>query len=407
MYFNILVVTIILCVVLYMSECVEDVDVVQDSYYARKYLIEKLLTNYTKNIRPRHNQKELVEVRMEPILGLIVDFDEGGGVFSWYGGFHMFWRDDHISWNITEYSYINSITLPITQVWVPKPIFSNSAKRRTFFNFDNDFDHERTFVKYYHNGTAYLQTGGIIETSCDADIKYYPADDHVCEIELYSDILDLKFTYPDHDLRQTSLQYFEGDSEWDVTNVSATIFMEGIYETIDFKIHIRRKPMFLITSLVLPLFLVSILNIFTFVLPTESGERTSFAITLFLTFAVVMTVVSETFPATDKLGAFTIFLLMRILTSALTTIVAIISIALYFKDDETNTINSNNDRKISTLSPDANTRRSPNIKDSGKIRFDTRSWKVISYTVDKIAATCLVVEIVIECIGMAIFFALR
>jgi hypothetical protein len=44
-------------------------------------------------------------------------------------------------------------------------------------------------VKYYHNGTAYLQTGGIIETSCDADIKYYPADDHVCEIELYSDIL--------------------------------------------------------------------------------------------------------------------------------------------------------------------------------------------------------------------------
>jgi hypothetical protein len=183
--------------------------------------------------------------------------------------------------------------------------------------------------------------------------------------------------------------------------------MEGIYETIDFKIHIRRKPMFLTTSLVLPLFLVSILNIFTFVLPTESGERTSFAITLFLTFAVVMTVVSETFPATDKLGAFTIFLIMRILTSALTTIVAIISIALYFKDDETNTINSNNDRKISTLSPDANTRRSPNIKDSGKIRFDTRSWKVISYTVDKIAATCLVVEIVIECIGMAIFFALR
>jgi hypothetical protein len=81
--------------------------------------------------------------------------------------------------------------------------------------------------------TAYLQTGGIIETSCDADIKYYPADDHVCEIELYSDILDLKFTYPDHDLRQSSLQYFEGDSEWDVTNVSATIFMEGIYETID------------------------------------------------------------------------------------------------------------------------------------------------------------------------------
>jgi hypothetical protein len=83
---------------------------------------------------------------MEPILGLIVDFDEDGGVFSWYGGFHMFWRDDHISWNITEYSYINSITLPITQVWVPKPIFSNSAKRRTFFNFDNDFDHERMWI---------------------------------------------------------------------------------------------------------------------------------------------------------------------------------------------------------------------------------------------------------------------
>lgn len=180
-----------------------------------------------------------------------------------------------------------------------------------------------------------------------------------------------------------------------------------IYEIIDFKIHIKRKPMFLITSLVLPLFLVSILNIFTFVLPTASGERTSFAITLFLTFAVVMTVVSETFPATDKLGAFTIFLLMRILTSALTTIITIISIALYFQDDETDTINSNNDRKISTLSSDANTRRSPNVQDSGKIHFDIKLWRVISYRVDKIAATFLVVEIVLECIGMAIFFALR
>jgi hypothetical protein len=47
--------------------------------------------------------------------------------------------------------------------------------------------------------------------------------------------------------------------------------------------------------------------LFTFVLPIESGERTSFAVTLFLTFVVVMTVVSETLPATDKMGYFSIF----------------------------------------------------------------------------------------------------
>ena len=42
-----------------------------------------------------------------------------------------------------------------------------------------------TIVKYKYNGSAHVEVGGIIETTCEAQMLYYPADKQVCSLQLY------------------------------------------------------------------------------------------------------------------------------------------------------------------------------------------------------------------------------
>lgn len=388
----------ILCVQVFERNC-------QTGYHIRQQLIERLMTNYSKHITPRFNQDVLVQVKIDPLMEQIIDFDESKGVFSWYGSFELIWTDDLITWNVSENGGITSIHVPFTDVWVPKLIIANSASKRTFYQFDNDFDYHTSKVSFDSDGTGYLLAGGIIDTSCDADIVYYPADYHICQMELHPETNEIELLKPKPNMYEIAMKYYEGDPEWDVTNITSDLFIEGGYPTLVFNFYIQRKPLHLIKSLILPLILVSVLNIFTFILPVESGERTSFAVTLFLTFAVVMTVVSDTFPATNKVSAFTIFLILRLITSGLTTIVAILSISVYFRNDEETWKNTTDKTKRrNKFQEEANLNNSIALP---QLTCHRKSGKEISLIIDRVALVVFIFEIGVEFIVFATFFALR
>jgi nicotinic acetylcholine receptor alpha-7 len=369
-----------------------------DTYDKRIELVNRLLTNYSRHIRPLNDQTKEVRVLIEPLVKLIIDFDETAGVFSWYGNFEMLWKDERITWNVSENAGISSIDLPVKNVWVPKVIIGNSAKKRTFFAFDNEFDYETSSVKYLNDGSAFLEEGGVIDTSCDADITYYPADNHICDIILYGERNEMIFSSHDGlELFEIVLGNYLLDSEWDITNVTHDVFENVHLPTIVFNYHIQRKPLFIITNMVMPIVLLGVLNIFTFVLPIESGERTSFAVTLFLTFVVVMTVVSETLPATDKMGYFSIFLILRIVTSALATMLTIFSISLYYKEE-----NSRICCRRLISHPIGKTEVDAETPSSNR-----HYWRNISYLMDNICTVCFVFEFFIEFIVMLSIFYFR
>jgi hypothetical protein len=61
--------------------------------------------------------------------------------------------------------------------------------------------------------------------------------------------------------------------------MTSTIYYDGI---VHFDVYIKRKPLFLCITLVLPILLVSFVNLFVFILPIGSGERTSFSVTIII-----------------------------------------------------------------------------------------------------------------------------
>ena len=81
--------------------------------------------------------------------------------------------------------------------------------------------------------------------------------------------------------------------------------------------------------------MLAILNICVFVLPCESGERAGYAITVFLAFAVFLTIISSTLPeSSENVAVFSIYLIIQTTSSTVITILALVMIRFHFKDDE-------------------------------------------------------------------------
>ncbi|KAH3781616.1 hypothetical protein DPMN_159516 [Dreissena polymorpha] len=121
------------------------------------------------------------------------------------------------------------------------------------------------------------------------------------------------------------LDYYETNSEWDIVNTSWHVYRDQQDAAINFKMTLKRKPMYFMMSVLLPICILSILNICVFMIPVNSGEKASYAVTVFLSFAVFLTIVSDNHPQNfESTPLITSFLVMQTTVSALTTMLALV-----------------------------------------------------------------------------------
>ena len=99
---------------------------------------------------------------------------------------------------------------------------------------------------------------------------------------------------------------FVTNSEFDITrmplkrNVVIYNCCPEPYPDVTFYIHLKRKPMFYVLNLLFPCILITTVALLGFLLPPDAGEKISLEITVLLSLAVFLLVVSETLPATSE-----------------------------------------------------------------------------------------------------------
>ena len=119
------------------------------------------------------------------------------------------------------------------------------------------------------------------------------------------------------------LSEFQENSAWTVTNTSWKTESDKD-ANITFTIKLKRKPLYFIISVILPISMLALLNISVFLLPCDSGEKSGYAMTVFLAFAVFLTIVSSTLPQnSDKICIISVFLIIQTVASTLITIIAL------------------------------------------------------------------------------------
>ena len=86
----------------------------------------------------------------------------------------------------------------------------------------------------------------------------------------------------------------------------------------------------------LPILFLCILNVLVFFLPLESGERVSYAITVLLSIAVFMTIVSDTLPKTSEpLPLISYLLMISLIISSIIAVITIFNLRLFHKKSDT------------------------------------------------------------------------
>ena len=135
-------------------------------------------------------------------------------------------------------------------------------------------------------------------TSCKVDLRYFPYDRQQCNITLvnWSYGTSLRFMA----LEPSLLLYEENDS-WELDNVTTGdgFMMPEIsgVPVVYLTVSIRRKPQYYFMNVLIPCILTSLLSITVFILPVESEEKISLAITVSLSYTVLLLMISEITPA--------------------------------------------------------------------------------------------------------------
>jgi hypothetical protein len=81
-------------------------------------------------------------------------------------------------------------------------------------------------------------------------------------------------------------------------------------EVLVFKFNLKGNSGYYLLNLILPIWVLGILNLFVFLLPPESGERVAYSITVLLSIVVFLTITSNSLPGTSEPRMPTIFLLL-------------------------------------------------------------------------------------------------
>ena len=166
-------------------------------------------------------------------------------------------------------------------------------------------------------GQVLLNTFGKETTFCPMNLKYFPFDKHLCQIEfMHLPRFGLNTTIGNYnhyeregivfqnDPDNANRQFLIENGEWDlvgltldtspqITTLGKSVLTYPIYTV---SVELQRKPSFYVMILMLPSILVSLISVIGFLLPSESGEKVSLQLTALLSYSLVFLVIVDIIP---------------------------------------------------------------------------------------------------------------
>ncbi|XP_056019873.1 ligand-gated ion channel 4-like [Ostrea edulis] len=267
---------------------------------SRYELRKNLLQNYEKGMWP--NDTATV-VALDFNAYRLIEFDDKHGKFSISGYLEVQWEDPRIAknWNrsVHKSPEIQTMYFSESEVWTPNILQVNPHSR-----FDVEKMYEKS-VMFLSNGSAMMLIGDIFTSECKADSTYFPYDTQNCSIELvvYGHYLEEVVLIPLQ--TKVNMDFYERNNLWDMKDTRIRTIVRsklGVLSlsSLNFEFEIRRRPVYYELFLIMPIILMEILQLFSFMLPWDSGERCSFSVTVLLSIAIYLTIVTDQIPKSSE-----------------------------------------------------------------------------------------------------------
>ncbi|XP_021345857.1 neuronal acetylcholine receptor subunit alpha-10-like isoform X2 [Mizuhopecten yessoensis] len=278
---------------------------VKDSCQAHSHIItttlyEDLFQHYNKRLLPVCSRDGNVTLSLNTALRQIIDLNEREQVISINVWLRMSWTDCRMRWNVSDYEDIDHFSVPYEDVWIPDITLYDSASDEVMMPGREDY-----IASIYNDGTVHYNFPTVLKSICRVDVTYFPFDTQICSLKFGSWSHHGKEIDVVNSMKQGDLSYYVQHNEWELIgmpvekNVLFYACCKEPYPDITFYINMRRKSQFYVMTVLFPCILTSVVAMLSFILPAESGEKVSLGITVLLSLAVFLLLVSESMPASS------------------------------------------------------------------------------------------------------------
>ncbi|XP_021345853.1 neuronal acetylcholine receptor subunit alpha-9-like [Mizuhopecten yessoensis] len=289
-------------------------------------LMTHLFANYHDDIRPVCDGNKPIEVRIGLALRQIIELNEPKQLLQINAWLRWSWEDCNLMWNASEFDSIDNLIVPVTKVWIPDITLYDNAGSTV----EGVKDYRLSIGS---SGSMAYNFPTVITSLCQVDVTYFPFDTQTCSLTFGS------WAYHGLQLNITNrsvsgdLTSFVSNVEWDVKaiNIVRHVIYYGCcpepYPDVTFRIVLDRKPLFYLLNLMFPCMLITSVACLGFLLPPDSGEKVSLEITVLLSLAVFLLVVSETLPPSSEsfpyIGVYFLCAMFLVSVSCLMTVVVL------------------------------------------------------------------------------------
>ncbi|XP_063721624.1 acetylcholine receptor subunit beta-type acr-3-like [Symsagittifera roscoffensis] len=273
-----------------------------------------------RDYRPVNRNSDILKVNFSLSISQLVNLDTRNQVVvSSVWPTHE-WVNPLIGWDPNKYDGITHLYMLSDNLWLPNLVLLN--------NVDGKFDVSYySRVKVSHKGECLWAPPSIYKSSCDINIALFPFDEQICplifttlEFDVSQMVIESKYMEADY----TGSQYWE-NSEWSIKSAHTnTISVDcaqcktGNHSAFVVYLHLVRKPLYYTVYLIIPLIITSLLTVCTFYLPSACCERITLAMTILLSTAMLLLMVSKLIPK----SAYHVPLLNRYLVFIFSIVVA-------------------------------------------------------------------------------------
>ncbi|CAH8627835.1 unnamed protein product [Heterobilharzia americana] len=316
---------------------ISDSNLWSGSFTAEEKLVAQLLNRGSLTVRPNGHMNQStnpVHVDITYNVVQILGFSQAEETLSISGWFTMRWTDPRLTWSPEEFSDIQEVSLPTTNLWIPDVGVMN-GKASTDFDFSAGV---RGRVTVNKEGSITWLHGAVLDVTCPLDVSFFPFDYQTCFLILVpwqsgeQQLLLQPFTHGS--AVDNSYLPNSNVSEWEIQSVHFVrkkyrSDLNVTYQYVSIAIHLKRQPLYFIVLVLVPFSMLSALACLIFTLD-DTGDRLSVALSLVLSMTMYVVIVSTNAPRSMRtLPVLGIFLLDQLGLLSIATILAVMNNKLY------------------------------------------------------------------------------
>uniref|UniRef100_A0A669EDX8 5-hydroxytryptamine receptor 3A n=1 Tax=Oreochromis niloticus TaxID=8128 RepID=A0A669EDX8_ORENI len=261
-------------------------------------LAKHLFSN--KLLRPVETFAKPINISISITVAGILGVDEKTQTLSSVLWQVLEWDIEGLNWDEKECA-AKRVSVPRDNLWVPdiqiKQLLDEASSTKT------------PYVYLYNTGHVYDDKPITVVTSCQLGIYTFPFDIQNCSltfgsyIHFATDIQMIQGATAEKVLKE-SRDVIVTNGEWELADIniadSSLHLDDGSYSEITYYIVLRRRPIVYVVNLLVPSCFLITVDLFSFVLPPQSVDRSSFKMTLILGYTVFLLIMNDLLPVTGE-----------------------------------------------------------------------------------------------------------